>query len=58
MKFDQEVSIVDVESSLVGDLRSVGESISVPLEPLVNASAANAAIEKSVWRDTKCCDIS
>ena len=47
-KFDQEVSIVDVKSSLMGDLQSVGGSTSVPGEPLVSASATNAVMETSV----------
>ena len=38
-----------MKSSLVGDLHSVGGSISVPAELLVSARAANAAIEKNVW---------
>ena len=49
VKSDQEASIVDVKSSLVDELRSVDGSISVSEEPLVSASAADAAIKKSVW---------
>ena len=46
---DQEVSIVGVKSSLMGELHSVGGSISVPEVLLESASAANAAIEENVW---------
>ena len=49
VKVDHKVSIVEVKSSLMGEWHSVGGSISVPEELLVSASAANAAIEKSVW---------
>ena len=49
VKVDQEVWIVDVKSSLMGELHSVEGSIIVPEELLVSASAANAAIEKNVW---------
>ena len=56
-KFDEEVSVVDVKSSLMGELHSVGGSIRVPEELLVRASAANAAIEKSVrdMHENDCC---
>ena len=42
-------SVVDVKSFLMVELHSNGGPISVPEEPLVSASAVNAAIGKSVW---------
>ena len=44
------MSIVDVNSSLVGELRSVQGSTFVSEKPLVSANAANAAIDESVWQ--------
>ena len=48
VKFDQEVSIVEVESPPMGELHSVRGSICVPEKLLVSASAASAAIETDV----------
>ena len=48
VKFDQEVSIVEVKSPLMGELQSVRGSICVPEKLLLGASAANAAIETDV----------
>ena len=48
VKGDKEMSIVDVKSSLMGELHSVGGSSGVPEEVLVSACAANASIEKNV----------
>ena len=46
MKVDPEVSIVDVKSSRMSELRGVEGSTSVSEKPLASATAANAAIEK------------
>ena len=48
VKFDQEASIVDMKCTMMGEVRSVGGSSSVSQESPVGASAANAAVEKSV----------
>ena len=49
VKFNQEAPIVDMKSTLMGELRSVERSTSVSAESPVGVSAANAMIEKSVW---------
>ena len=48
VKFDQEVSIVGVQSSLMGDLHSVGGLSGASKVSPVGASAADAVMEKSV----------
>ena len=53
VKFDQEVSIVGVKSSLMGDLHSVGGSSGVSKVSPVGASAADAVMEKSVRGDAE-----
>ena len=47
VKSDQEVSIVDVNSSLTGELRSVQGSTFVSEKPLVSANAATLRLTKA-----------
>ena len=49
VKSDQEASIVDVKNALMRELRGVEGLTVMPEESPVGASAANAAIERSVW---------
>ena len=49
VKSDQEVSTVDVKNSFMRELRGVEGLTVMPEESLVDASAANAVIERSVW---------
>ena len=47
---DQDASIMDVEDALMMEMRSTEECEVVPEELQVDASAANAGSEKSVWK--------
>ena len=49
VKSDQEASIVDVKNALMRELRCVEGLTVVPKESPVGGSAANAALERSVW---------
>ena len=53
VKSDQEVSIVDVKNSLIGESRRVEGLMVMPEESTVGASAANAVTERSVWGDAE-----
>ena len=58
VKSDQEATIVDVKSSLMGELRSVEGSTIVSEESPVGANAANAMVDKGRVGDANCCDSS